>query len=137
MSRHPEILWAQRSSGTDKEKVGTCPSSVVTCIYSPCSSLTPSQLECPICDSQPSRYRRIISSIRSQTYRTLLQGTGGVCDGTFRSDCPHSFPHFITFRTGEPSTYEFNIDFYKEIIPEVRRLWHTSPRGLRSSALLL
>ena len=36
---------------------------------------------------------------------------------------------FIVFRTGEPkSDYEFKIDFYKEIVPEVlvlmRIAWH-------------
>jgi hypothetical protein len=31
----------------------------------------------------------------------------------------HSSLYFIIFRTAESVTYEFNIDLYKEIIPEV------------------
>lgn len=38
----------------------------------------------------------------------------------------------ITPRAGESSTYEFSIDFYKEIIPEVFWQSHLSPRNLIS-----
>jgi hypothetical protein len=70
MSKHPEVLWAQRSSESVKEKVSTHPS---TFKYTHSPSIrfdtvsyvasNPSQLECSIRDSQPSRYRRIVPPV--------------------------------------------------------------------------
>jgi hypothetical protein len=49
-----------------------------------------------------------------------------------------SLLHFVTFRTVEPSTYEFNIDLYKEVIPEVFALsniitWHSTRSSSKES----
>lgn len=123
MSKHPEVLWAQRSSETAEDKVSTPPTSDFKHTYLPLNSLRRllcvPDLECFIRDSQPSRYCRIVPSVRAQAYRTRLQGPGGVCHCALYSNLSHSFLGFITPRAGESSTYEFNIDLYKEIIPEV------------------
>lgn len=71
MSKHPEVLWAQRSSESDKEKVSTHSMSGFEYAHSPSIRLdavsyvvsNPSQLECCIHDSQPSKYRRIVSPV--------------------------------------------------------------------------
>jgi hypothetical protein len=124
MSKHPEVLWAQRSSETAEEKVSTPPTSDFKHTHSPLNLLRRHllcvpNLECSIRDNQPSRYCRIVSSVRAQAYRTLFQGSGRVCHCTLYSNPSHSLLGFITPRAGESSTYEFNIDLYKEIIPEV------------------
>jgi hypothetical protein len=67
MSKHPEVLWAQRSSETAKEKVSTPPTSDLKHTHLPLNSLRRllcvPDLECSIRDSQPPRYCRIVPSV--------------------------------------------------------------------------
>ena len=100
MSKHPEILWAQRSSEieTAQEKVGSSTTSYLQYTCSPPihlgrRPLCP-QLERSIRDNQPSRYCRIISPIRSHSDKTSLQGAGWVCHPSILVPRAHSLLHY-------------------------------------------
>jgi hypothetical protein len=73
MTQHPEVLWAQRSSETDEDKVKTPRKHR-------CRDQTtylrdyPKKTECSLRDHQPSRHPGVHACIRPYTNINLCQG---------------------------------------------------------------
>jgi hypothetical protein len=130
-SKHPEILWAQRSSETAKEKVINL--SIIRHLGARVHLLPSS-----VCYMS---FLRCVFNCRNQNVLFVTINLPDIVESSLQYDLkpaslsfkaqagyatvppsqahPHSLPRVITFRTAEPSTYEFNIDLYKEVIPEV------------------